>query len=547
MKDDLSRQRRKRKESSKKISGADKRIEDRKRKYESAQALADKLTAKIISTAPDTVKDSPRQSSAERNENNQKAKKGRSEALPDLIEVLEDKEVSRKKDRNDQQTPKEVTIAKLGPFKMSLEVKKNEDDSKSREKEQNSRKKKVSNTANPAATQTQRRRKRSRSKSEHRKKESTVDPIGSDKKEDNLYQEITEISRESKTETKKTKKSKDKIVVSKLVKSDRPLREKSPEKGLKEGNVVKYARSVSQPAPPSNFHLLLPPDCEPTLSRNLSLRDTDTERQSKLRRSTTSTTAIASIEEKSSRSKQTEKMSLYDNQGFDLSPNLDRKVIADKKQQKYLNLKDQIHTQLKMAAAAASSEAGTLERTMERSRRYKPIEETDGCNDSDCSDDINPQSPPTQIQSLSEESSGGSTRRKSLQVSQSSDESEHPLSSLGLVHNSRQYQAEDSDSDSDNDCNLPVSASNPHVRVPNMIQPVPLPRTSLKHEQLNIDPDLGLLEGRSKVCMIILPVAGCESDATIDIRNYSQASPHTEDWEVADESDTDGIAQQMMY
>merc|ERR1711902_34577 len=72
--------------------------------------------------------------------------------------------------------------------------------------------------------------------------------------------------------TKKTKKSKDKIVVSKLVKSDRPLREKSPEKGLKEGNVVKYARSVSQPAPPSNFHLLLPPDCEPTLSRNLSLR-----------------------------------------------------------------------------------------------------------------------------------------------------------------------------------------------------------------------------------------------------------------------------------
>ena len=47
--------------------------------------------------------------------------------------------------------------------------------------------------------------------------------------------------------------------------------------------------------------------------------------------------------------------------------------------------------------------------------------------------------------------------------------------------------------------------------------------------------------------MIISPVAGCESDATIDIRNYSQDSPHTEDWEVADESDTDGIAQQMMY
>ena len=57
-------------------------------------------------------------------------------------------------------------------------------------------------------------------------------------------------------------------------------------------------------------------------------------------------------------------------------------------------------------------------------------------------------------------------------------------------------------------------------------------------------------------------VAGCESDATIDIRNYSSpksnSKTETEDWEVPDTSDesdenptdidnADGIAQQMMY
>ena len=59
-----------------------------------------------------------------------------------------------------------------------------------------------------------------------------------------------------------------------------------------------------------------------------------------------------------------------------------------------------------------------------------------------------------------------------------------------------------------------------------------------------------------------LTVSGCESDATIDIRNYSSPQSNTktetEDWEVPDSSDesdesptdidkADGIAQQMMY
>ena len=530
--DDLTRQRRKRKESSKKVSVSDKRAEENKRNYDSAQALADKLSSKIssASTSADKAKDNKRQHPAE---NTRKAKThtGRSEALPDLIEVLEDKETTKKhaKDRSEQQQPKEVTIAKLGPFKMSLEVKKNDEAAKSKEKDHPSRKKKMSNTNNPQAiektSQAQRRRKRSRSKSEHRKKESTAEPVSiTVDEEDHLYQEIeqiTEPSKEVKVESKKIKKSKDKIVVSKLVKSDRPLREKSPEKS------IKYGRSISQPAPPPNIHLLLPSESHHNLSRNLSLRATEKEKQSKLRRSST---AIANVEEKSpSRSRQVEKMSLYDNQGFDLSPSLERKVMSEKKQQKYLNLKDQIHNQLKMAAAAASSEAGTTERRRDsRGRqRYFPINETDGFNDSDCSDDINPQSPPTQVQSLSEESSG-STRRKSSQLSQSSDESEPPLSSLGLVHNSRQYGVEGSDSETDPDCKVPVSASNPHVRVPNLSLPVPLPRTSLQHDKLKDDPD-----------------GGCESDATLDILDYS--GEEAEDWQVAEGSDTDGIAQQMMY
>merc|ERR1719150_3262719 len=103
-------------------------------------------------------------------------------------------------------------------------------------------------------------------------------------------------------------------------------------------------------------------------------------------------------------------MSLYDNDGFDSSPTLARKVSGDCRQQKFLSLKDQIHHQLRLAAAAASSESGTAEsKGRKGSGQYLPMEEMEGCNeDSDCSD---PQSPPTQIQSLSEESSGGSTRR----------------------------------------------------------------------------------------------------------------------------------------
>ena len=429
---------------------------------------------------------------AERNENNHKAKKTTNEK-PDLIEIVPNKEATNKnsKDKNEQQQPKEVTIAKLGPFKMSLEVKKNEEAMKSREREHKSTRKSSNTTAtNPSAgdktSQTQKKKKRSRSKSEGRRKESTVEARAAGKKEDPVEQLCEELdlkpppqAKEVNSGARKSKKSKEKIVVSKLVKSDRPLREKSPEK------TVKYSRSISQPGPPPNLQLVLPPE---SLSRNLSLGAAD---KKKVRRSTSTSTSPETEETTSKRRKQSEKMSLYDNDGFDSSPALARKVSGDGRQQKFLSLKDQIHHQLRLAAAAASSESGPGERRAGRAPQYLPMEDLEGCNDdSDCSD---PQSPPTQIQSLSEESSGGSTRR-AVKFS-SSDESEHPLASLGLVSNSR-HPREESDSDSDTGTKLPVSTCNPHVRVPDVNPlpvPVPLPRTSLNYDKLNID------QGRTRV------------------------------------------------
>ena len=473
--------------------------------------MADQLTAKISSVIPETQntgnthqaspgKNRPKdqQKTAERNENNLKAKKTTNEK-PDLIEILPNKEATNKssKDKTEQQQPKEVTIAKLGPFKMSLEVKKNEEAMKSREREHKSTRK-SSATTNPSATdktsQTQKRKKRSRSKSEGRRKESSVETRAAgaagkaEDPDDQLYEELDvkpQAPKEVNPVTRKTKKTKDKIVVSKLVKSDRPLREKSPEKN------IKYSRSISQPAPPPNLQLLLPAESHlpslTSLSRNLSLGAAEDNK--KLRRSTSASVSAETENTSSSkRRKQSEKMSLYDNDGFDSSPSLARKVSGDGRQQKFLSLKDQIHHQLRLAAAAASSEAGTGERKGRKGSQhhYLPMEDLEGCNDdSDCSDPL--QSPPTQIQSLSEESSGGSTRR--AVKFDSSDESEHPLASLGLVHNSRHHR-EDSDTDTDNDGKLPVSTCNPHVRVPEVNPvpvPVPLPRTSLNYEKLNID------------------------------------------------------------
>ena len=92
---------------------------------------------------------------------------------------------------------------------------------------------------------------------------------------------MTEVEKESKRVESRRKK--EKIVVSKMARSDRPLREKSPEKGRrreedleerrqKEKSVEdeedyrlslnrkreKFTRSVSQPGPPPSLDFLLP-------------------------------------------------------------------------------------------------------------------------------------------------------------------------------------------------------------------------------------------------------------------------------------------------
>ena len=223
------------------------------------------------------------------------------------------------------------------------------------------------------------------------------------------------------TETKKPKKKKDKVVVSKLAKSDRPVREKSPEKAVTSGprkvteaTGGKFARSVSQPAAPPELELVLGREAAAGLKRNLSLIMDEKEKQPRLKRSSTARDNFDETStQKHSRSKIVEnltesggredKMSLYDNFGFDSSPDLGQSAKGggqERRQQTLLQLKDQIQSQLKLAAGAAAATGGT-------ERALLPAE---AGQESDYSEDGARETPPTQVQSLSEESSSGSTR-----------------------------------------------------------------------------------------------------------------------------------------
>ena len=276
------------------------------------------------------------------------------------------------KDKN--QVPKEVTIAKLGPFKMSLEVKNNEEIGvKSKDHKKHSRPrdeiKKQSVSEKPSTDKSSSKRKRSRSKSEHRGK-SEVKSSNSNKTDggtksasDNLYEEIKteaeflkyehQISVESKKASRKQQK-KDKIVVSKLAKSDRPVREKSPEKLVKvetfkraekisEGaeqsqynaskneSLGKFSRSISQPAGPTESISLSVDQAQNGLKRNLSLIIDEKEKLPRLKRSSTARDSFVNTGTmKHSRSKivencltedeppssSSEKVNLYDNLGI---------------------------------------------------------------------------------------------------------------------------------------------------------------------------------------------------------------------------------------
>ena len=362
-------------------------------------------------------------------------------------ELIGDEQEAPSKDKN-QQLPKEVTIAKLGPFKMSLEVKNNERPQESRSKERRARHSRAQEDAKKVAEKhstdktgsENTRRKRPRSKSAHKNKEElksseTKQPEASKKPELDFNEIKTEaeylkFEHQISTETKKPKKKKDKVVVSKLAKSDRPVREKSPEKAVTSGprKVAeaaggKFARSVSQPAAPPELELELAREAAAGLKRNLSLVMDEKEKQPRLKRSSTARDNFDETStQKHSRSKIVEnltessgredKMSLYDNFGFDSSPDLGQGAKAggqERRQQTLLQLKDQIQSQLKLAAGAAAATAGN-------ERALLPAE---AGQESDYSEDGARETPPTQVQSLSEESSSGSTRWRPGQTSES--------------------------------------------------------------------------------------------------------------------------------
>merc|ERR1712106_215391 len=723
---------------------------DNQRKYESAQNLATKLTAKLMAVLPPenskltkeklkyvkvenetSSEDQTKQGNNERlsrkdiDENkrirdpksaspeklrrtemsNVKKRRSKSATVPsksfEKLDILQSKQgkgkttkrkESSSKEKKDINTAekspnlKEVTIAKLGPFKMSVELKnqsqnqelkvKERSRSKGRlieEKEPSSDDAKYSNQKNGNGIE----RSRSKSKTNNRKMDE-VQVMQANRKEESPREESKQSKSTAESlkyehqisvDVKKNKRKKDKILVSKLAKSDRPLREKSPEKQLKEKSkdsgvrrdesddnssldyrltlnrkkkeqfaLGKYTRSISQPGPPPNSDLILSDIIfndsgnQINLKRNHSFTQEERKNLPKLKRSSTTkdssesssrsnkVSAEISQSEKKNGSKKGEDLSLYDNLGYDKSPDLRQKLKGfDKRQQTLQNLKDQIHCQLRKASTSSPAASISLSSTAKRKSNnpkdnlYLPMnEELDNdikiseepfiASDSDCGSDPRRQSPPTQVQSLSEESSGCSTRRKNKHLSETLDfdssDSENELSpsgpfpglydldtELGRVHTlprkGSKAQLLNSGSDTSSDVeDLPQYAANPHVRIPQGVVPIPMPRKSLDN--------LGATDRTDNYNnKLVISDDGCDSDSTLDPkpknsrsrslgrrqrrgRNWN-LSEHEDtgqweagsDWEVKEDSDgvtdndlitddnisivTDGVAQQMMY
>ena len=651
-------------------------------KYEAAQALANKLGAKLLAVLPPEVdKQSkyekvenettsgeeatarerrPRRESAGRERQGrqrdqksaspEKIRSGRTEqanlkrrsksettAPPrnslDIPESTKSKQfddkTERRKNINSDKSPnlKEVTIAKLGPFKMSLEVKSQDQVPENKGKERT--RKKSTKTSEEIklspGSETEIREQRKRSKSKAGRKEETEvkarneEPV---RKEDvtKSTAETVKYEHQISTEARKGRRKKEKIVVSRLARSDRPLRERSPAAQEAEERRPGWSRSVSQPGPapdPALLSATTDTPGQPRLKRNLS--STLEEKSScgnvnlpKLKRSSTAKDCLdknsksnkvsaeisESLERKSSKKAGT--LSLYDNLGYDKSPDLRHKECSgqDKRQQTLQMLKDQIQVGLLGVSGSPAQPGPSLTSTARRKMvslsegGAGQYEVMGGEGDSDCSGetDRSRQSPPTQLQSLSEGSSGCSVRKAgqagggSPELEDSSDSelgTAAIFSSLGLVHASGSpgsaAQLLRSDSESGSEAAVPVFAANPHVRLP---CPVAAPRPSVAALHNTQPSD-----------------TGCDSDSTLDIRDSGPSGPgrgrpapqHRQrrgrnwalseqedseqweagsDWEVREDSEeenteanlddnitdvdsvsiaTDGIAQQMMY
>ena len=165
-----------------------------------------------------------------------------------------------------EEEKKGVTIAKLGPFKMSMELKGAGGKAEKGDGERQNKAVRSRSRSRPREEKTR----RQTSKLEEKKEEKTANK-----------EEVKEIEKESKRVESRRKK--EKIVVSKMARSDRPLREKSPEKGRRREEDEeerrqkdkieeeeedyrlslnrkreKFTRSVSQPGPPPSLDFLLP-------------------------------------------------------------------------------------------------------------------------------------------------------------------------------------------------------------------------------------------------------------------------------------------------
>ena len=619
---------------------------------------------------------------------NEKKRRSKSATVPsksfeklDIIQSKQGKEKSNNsssKERKDafksDKSPnlKEVTIAKLGPFKMSVEVKNQGQSPEIKVKEKSKSRGRLIEEKGPSSDDSKQLKQKAvndeeQSRSKYQAQNRKIDDIQvmqgnkvSDSKKEDRRQStagVLKYEHQISNDSKKSKRKREKIVVSKLAKSDRPLREKSPEKQPKEKSIEsgirkaesddnssldyrltlnrkkkeqfalgKYTRSISQPGPSPNTDLILnditiiDSENQINLKRNLSFTQEERKSLPKLRRSSTTKdssersnrTNKVSAEIHQSDKKATE-LSLYDNFGYDKSPDLTKKLkVFDKRQQTLQNLKEQIHCQLKKTSInspTSISLTSTAKRKINNPKEslYMPMnEELDNdinMSDSDCSS--NPhhrKSPPTQVQSLSEESSGCSTRRKNKHLSETSElnssDSDNVLSppgpvlpgaydfdtELGRVHTlprkGNKAQLIDSGSDTSSDLDeLPPYAANPHVRIPQGVMPVPMPRKSLDCSKDKTDD----FDNKG-----VISDEGCDSDVTLDLkprtnhrsrslskrqrrgRNWN-LSEHEDtgqweagsDWEVKEDSDnvtdndvitddnisilTDGVAQQMMY
>jgi len=460
---------------------------------------------------------------------------------------------------------------------------------------------------------------------------------------------ISETKQKSKKKETSAKKSKDRIIVSKLAKSDRPLWDKSPENKESESSQFKkqpskvndghssldyrltlnrnkmskssdgkFRRSVSQPGPPPNSNFILDNISfdrsadkqvtehfdSPTNNINPVNRHGNGVR---LKRSNTMLDDITVLEivgenilpEENNLFKKSIDPSEFDNLGYDRSPDLGWQTKGSgKRQQKLQSLKDQIQCQLKKASSTTASSVGSLPLNAtgkKKSRKnkvgdlkYQPMNEGilgesnivsgDLANpasesDSDCSSDTRRQSPPTQVQSLSEESSGCSTRRRtksnhnpssakpsaSGDTTESGEEVVSPVlqyserlfdSDLGKIEDNNITAANSDTSDSsDLDTkDVPQFAANPYVKLPpNMLQiPTPQPRTSLNRRSISmVQPSIGREE-------TIKEDKGCDSDSTLDrpihlsddgvartrSKSRSRRQRRGRDWSVPEHEDT---------